>query len=233
MFHSNNNHQFIIIIIAIAVLFGCRKKEELPVIATASVSDITGTAAVSGGEISSEGSSTIISRGVCWSKETGPTLANNKTVDGTGSGSFSSDLTGLDGATGYYVRAYASNSTGIGYGMEIEFNTAGRPPSAIGMTATNIGATTVTLNGSVTANFLLTKVTFEYGTTANYGDSLTASQSQVKGGTASVVNADIKGLISATIYHFRVKAVNSLGTTYSDDTTFITKLTDVDGNIYN
>ena len=230
---SNNNHQFIILIIAIAVLFGCRKKEELPVVTTASVSDVTGTTATSGGEISSDGNTTILSRGVCWSKETNPTLADNKTVDGTGSGNFSSDLTGLDGASRYYVRAYASNSTGIAYGMEIEFSTIGRPPSATGLPATNIGATSVTLNASVTTNFLQTKVIFEYGTTTNYGDSLTVTQSQVKGETAAVVNADIKGLVSATIYHFRVKAVNSLGSTYSDDMTFITKLTDVDGNIYN
>lgn len=233
MYHSNYNRFLIILIISITVLSGCRKKEEVPVVTTDPVSDITGSTAISGGDITSDGSSTIISKGVCWSKVPSPTLADHKTVDGTGPGYFTSDLTNLDGAARYYVRAYASNSIGTGYGEEIEFNTIGRPPSAMSSAATNIGATAVTLNASVTANFLLTKVTFEYGTTTSYNDSITATQSPVKGRASSAVTADITGLISSTTYHYRVKAVNSFGTAYSDDMTFVTKLIDVDDNIYN
>jgi uncharacterized protein (TIGR02145 family) len=113
------------------------------------------------------------------------------------------------------------------------FTTIGQPPSAGAMPATNISATTVTLNASVDANQMSTAVIFEYGTTTNYGDTLTAIQSPVTGGTLTNVNADIKGLSPTTFYHYRVKTVNQLGTTYGNDLTFSTKLADVDGNFYN
>ena len=233
MYHLNNNYLSLITIIVISIFFSCRKKEEVPVLTTTVISDIKGTTAIGGGEITSEGSSFVISRGVCWSRESSPTIDDNKTNDGIGSGSFSSNLTSLLGSTNYYVRAYATNSAGTGYGTQITFVTIGQPPVPTGLTATNVSATTATLNGSVNANFLPTVVIFEYGTTSTYGDSLAATQSPVNGGTESFVSTDIKGLISTTIYHYRVKAVNELGTTYGDDLMFTTKLSDADGNSYN
>jgi uncharacterized protein (TIGR02145 family) len=233
MSHINRNHLSILILIIVSVFIRCRKKEEVPVVSTTEITNISATTATSGGEITFEGSSSIISRGVCWSKEPDPTIANNKTVDGTGSGSFSSNLTTLDGATHYFVRAYASNSAGTGYGTQLTFATIGQPPLPTGMAATNISATSATLNASVNANFLPTTVVFEYGTTTNYGDSLKATENPITGGTTSVVNADIKGLKATTLYHYRVKAANPLGITYGDDLTFTTVLSDVDGNTYN
>lgn len=87
------------------------------------------------------------------------------------------------------------------------------------------------LNGKVNTNNLQTTVIFEYGTTANYERSVNASSSPLQSGT-SPVNAEIAGLIPATKYHFRIKAVNSLGMTYGNDMTFTTVLTDVEGNNY-
>jgi uncharacterized protein (TIGR02145 family) len=233
MSQINKNHLSIILIIVISIFIRCRKKEEVPIVTTNSISDITATSATSGGDITNDGGSKIIGRGVCWSTETSPTIANNKTIDGSGEGSFSSNLTALKGATNYFVRSYASNIAGTGYGPEMTFTTIGQPPSAGAMPATNISATTVTLNASVDANQMSTAVIFEYGTTTNYGDTLTAIQSPVTGGTLTNVNADIKGLSPTTFYHYRVKTVNQLGTTYGNDLTFSTKLADVDGNFYN
>ena len=87
------------------------------------------------------------------------------------------------------------------------------------------------MNGNVNTNNLRTTVTFEYGTTASYERSVNAASSPINSGT-STVSAEIAGLIPATIYHFRIKAVNSLGTTYGKDLTFTTVLTDVEGNNY-
>jgi uncharacterized protein (TIGR02145 family) len=52
-----------------------------------------------------------------------PTVADSKTTDGAGMGSFTSYITGLTDSTAYHVRAYATNSVGTGYGGIISFTT--------------------------------------------------------------------------------------------------------------
>jgi uncharacterized protein (TIGR02145 family) len=213
--------QFTILLIVISVLLSC-KKEEVPVLTTSAVTSITATTAISGGSITSEGSSTVISRGVCWSTGTTPTIADNKTTDGAGASSFTSNITVLNGATVYFTRAYATNSVGTGYGMAISFTTLGQLPTTADAAATNVNVTSATLNGTVNSNYLSTVVTFEYGTTTSYGNTVTPSQSPVTGSAITNVSSVISGLIGGTIYHFRVKAINSLGTTYGSDLTFTT-----------
>jgi uncharacterized protein (TIGR02145 family) len=95
----------------------------LPILATVQPS-ATQTTADTGGEIASDGGSTITARGVCWSTSTNPTIANSKTVDGVGAGSFTSSITALTPSTTYYVRAYATNIAGTAYGNEIAFTTS-------------------------------------------------------------------------------------------------------------
>jgi len=96
---------------------------EVPVITTVEVSNIEATAATSGGTITSDGGVAITARGVCWGTNPSPTIAGNKTTDGTGTGSFTSSITGLNAGTQYYVRAYATNSIGTAYGNERSFTT--------------------------------------------------------------------------------------------------------------
>lgn len=75
-------YQIIIIIIMIIFFNGCKKeKEKVPVISTIEVTNITTTSATSGGNITNEGSSTVKTRGVCWSTGTTPTISDNKTSD--------------------------------------------------------------------------------------------------------------------------------------------------------
>ena len=95
----------------------------LSALTTTSVTGITGTTAQSGGNITSDGGNTITARGVCWSSTPSPTTANSKTTAGSGAGVYSSAITGLTANTTYYVRAYATNSTGIAYGNELSFTT--------------------------------------------------------------------------------------------------------------
>jgi phosphodiesterase/alkaline phosphatase D-like protein len=106
--------------------------------------------------------------------------------------------------------------------MVMSFTTLGQSPVPTIITPTNINTTSATLNGSVNANYLSTVVTFEYGTTTSYGSTATPSQSPVTGNTNTSVSSDIIGLAAGTVYHFRLKAVNSLGTSYSNDNTFTT-----------
>jgi len=105
----------------------------VPTIPTTSLSSISTTSAMSGGNIISDGGSTITARGVCWSTSANPTIAlSTKTVDGIGTGSFTSSITGLTLNITYHVRAYATNSVGTTYGNDITFITTNLPNLTIG-----------------------------------------------------------------------------------------------------
>ncbi len=95
----------------------------LPTVSTAPISNITQTTASSGGDIQSDGGGVISARGVCWSTSLNPTTSGSKTVDGGGTGNYSSNLTGLSSNTLYHVRAYATNSAGTSYGDDLTFTT--------------------------------------------------------------------------------------------------------------
>jgi len=94
-----------------------------PVVTTSTINDVTRTTAQCGGNVSSDGGTDVTSRGICWSTNPKPTIADSKTNDGSGIGSFTSSITGLTSGTNYYVRAYATNSTSTGYGSARSFNT--------------------------------------------------------------------------------------------------------------
>jgi hypothetical protein len=94
-----------------------------PTVTTTSMTDIARTSATSGGVITNDGGAFVTARGVCWSTSQNPTINDNHTSDGTGTGSFMSHLANLAPNTPYYVRAYASTSFGTGYGNEVPFTT--------------------------------------------------------------------------------------------------------------
>jgi hypothetical protein len=93
----------------------------LALLTTTTASSIAQTTAVSGGTITYQGSSAITARGVCWSTSPNPTLSNSFTSNGSGIGTFTSNLVGLTGGTTYYVRAYATNGSGTNYGNQVSF----------------------------------------------------------------------------------------------------------------
>jgi len=105
------------------------KPELLPVLTTTEVSAITQTSATSGGNITSDAGSSVTARGVCWSTKASPTIADSKTIDGAGIGSFTSSITGLNVGTTYFVRAYATSSVGTGYGGAYQITTIVATPT--------------------------------------------------------------------------------------------------------
>jgi hypothetical protein len=100
---------------------------DLPVVTTASVGSIAGICATCGGNVVAAGSSDVTGRGVCWSTALNPTVADAKTSDGSGTGSFANSLTGLTPNTAYHVRAYATNASGTAYGVDRSFTTLDGP----------------------------------------------------------------------------------------------------------
>ena len=95
----------------------------VPTVITNEVISIAGHSATTGGNVTATGGAPVTARGVCWSTNPNPTIANSHTTDGTGTGIYTSAMTGLSQTTTYYVRAYATNSAGTGYGEQQTFTT--------------------------------------------------------------------------------------------------------------
>lgn len=95
--------------------------ENLPTLITVPVTFVTDNSAKSGGDVIDEGSSTVTNKGVCWSTNQNPTLADHFSDESSSGPSFISQLTDLLPATLYYARSYAKNSSGIAYGNQVEF----------------------------------------------------------------------------------------------------------------
>lgn len=95
----------------------------LPSISTSTVTNITSSSAMCGGEITTDGGTTITACGVCWSLTANPTISDSKTSDLTGVGTFLSSISELTANTTYHIRAYATNSAGTVYGSDITFKT--------------------------------------------------------------------------------------------------------------
>lgn len=210
-------------LLGLIVFNSCDKEKFLPVVLTKEVSDILKSSAVSGGDIINDNGQTVISRGVCWSASIDPDLQDEITEDGAGAGSFTSSIIHLYSGTRYYVRAYATNSFGTGYGMTLSFMTNGGPPGAPKATTENgfgfISTGEATVAGLVNPNGAPTNVVFEYGLTQNYGGTAIATQSPVTEDEIEV-SATLHGLSPEVEYHFRVKAVNDFGVDIGIDKTF-------------
>lgn len=119
----------------------------IPSVTTAAVTNITYNSATSGGTVTAAGGAPVTARGVCWSTNPAPTINDPHTIDGSGLGTFVSQITGLQPVTTYYVRAYATNSYGTAYGNEVSFTTATAPyPPVVDFIA---NTTSIPIGGSV------------------------------------------------------------------------------------
>ena len=119
--------KLIVFMFSIVLLGSCSKENEnIPVLSTVPVDyykDGISYTAESGGVITSDGGQEVTIRGICWSTSPNPTLLNDTTINGNGTGNFSSIIDRLEGNTTYYIKSYATNSNGTGYGEEFSFTT--------------------------------------------------------------------------------------------------------------
>jgi uncharacterized protein (TIGR02145 family) len=138
------------------VEFTTLEELKLPTVTTSNVTNITSNSAKCGGNVTSNGNGTVTSRGVCWDTTGNPTLENNTglTNNGTGTGSFTSNLTSLNENTTYYVTAYATNEKGTSYGEAVRsFNTLELTlPTVTTSNVTNITSNSAQCGGDVTSN---------------------------------------------------------------------------------
>jgi uncharacterized protein (TIGR02145 family) len=210
----------------------------LPVLTTTTVTSITETTAVSGGNITNNGGSPVTSRGVCWSASEDPILSDPHTNDGSGTGEFTSEITGLNPNTNYYVRAYATNISGTAYGENEGFTTAQGPglPIVTTDTVSSITQTTAMCGGNIT-NEGGSDVTAR-GVCWNTSENPTLLNSHTEDGSgAGSFTSYITELAPGTQYFVRAYATNSEGTSYGEQMSFMTdwgntQITDYDGNTY-
>jgi uncharacterized protein (TIGR02145 family) len=235
--YCKNSIKFVFLFIVILIFNSCEKEKpkQVPAITTGTVYNITANSAISGGNITNDGGASVVSRGLVWRiYPLSPTIEENDgfTAEGTGLGVFTSTMNGLSANTKYYVRAYATNEKGKGYGDQLSFSTSG-PPSVTTIDASLIANCKATLNGTINANGSSTNVKFEYGITSSYGSSVEYTQNPVSGSTDANVSQEITGLVSGQTYYFRIVATNTYGQTNGNGLTFKTTVKDGDGNDYN
>jgi hypothetical protein len=149
---------FLILAAGFGVFFllnwSCKKEDPVvpPEVSTIAITEITTTSAKSGGNVISDGGGSITARGLVWRTSTGPTLEQHTGMnnEGTGTGIFTSEIDGLSPNVQYFVRAFATNSTGTVYGNELQFTTNGITATVTTTDITNVTQTTATGGGNVT-----------------------------------------------------------------------------------
>ncbi len=193
----------------------------VPTLTTADITDITGSTATGGGNVTIDGGADVSVHGICYGTDSNPTIDNTKTSDGEGTGEFVSALTELKGNTMYFIRAYATNAAGTGYGPEVSFTTLVDLPLVSTAAVTEITKISAVSGGDVTYNGggTITARGLAWATTANP----TVDDNILDAGTGlgSFVS-DLTGLDKFTTYHVRAYATNSAGTAYGDDIQFTT-----------
>jgi uncharacterized protein (TIGR02145 family) len=191
-----------------------------PTVTTGTVSNLTSTSAAITGTVSSDGGSSVSARGICYSTSQNPTISGTCVASGTGTGSFTANLSGLAIGTTYYVRAYATNAVTTSYGTQSSFTTLA-PPTVTTGAVSNITSTGAAVSGNVTATggATVTSRGVCYATTQNPTTSGTCLSS---GSGSGSFTATISSLNVATTYFVRAYATNSIGTSYGFQLSFAT-----------
>jgi len=202
-------------------------------VTTNSISSITTQTAVSGGNVISNGGSSVTAKGIIWDVNPSPTIGlTTQTNDGTNLGSYISSMTGLSPGVSYFVRAYATNSVGTAYGNEVVFTTdEGSAPTLFTNSASNISYETAQCGGSVLIDggLPITQRGICWGTSPSPNIN-----------TGSVLNlgsglGDFSGTMTdlqpGTTYYVRSWATNSAGTGYGNSISFNTTMLEL-GDLY-
>jgi hypothetical protein len=205
----------------------CKKEQptnDVPVLTTFEIYMITNNSAVGGGDIISDKGYAVFVRGVVWGTHENPTIDDNKTVDGSGTGGYVSQLEGLEPETVYYVRAYAVNSKGIAYGNSVFFQT----PTLESHLLTTAEVTGITHNSATcggTIAFVGGKLVIERGVVWGTHENPTIEDYKtVDGAGAGSYVSQLEGLEPETVYYVRAYATKDfgLGTAYGNTLVFQT-----------
>ena len=195
---------------------------EVPVVQTLAVTNIAAASAQGGGMVTDGGKSTVTARGLCWSTNQYPTLGDSHSVSGNGLGTFESMMTGLNVSTTYYVRAYATNGVGTGYGDIYVFTTLTGLPEVTTMAISDVTANSALCGGEVLADGGFDVIARGICWSTTPQPTIANSHSNSDGGLGVFLCA-ISSLEVGTTYYVRAFATNSVGTVYGEQRIFTTQ----------
>ncbi|MCX6246802.1 MAG: GEVED domain-containing protein [Bacteroidetes bacterium] len=194
-----------------------------PTVVTTAATAIAGTTTTVNGTVNANNASTTVTFDYGLTTNYGSSIAGTPSpVTGNVVTPVSAGLTGLTPNTLYHFRVKGVNSVGTSNGGDLTFTTLSIAPTVVTLAATGVTNVVATMNGTVNANNTSTNVFFDYGLTTNYGTTVSGVPSPVTGTSVTSVSASIGGLTSNTTYHYRVRGVNSAGTSNGTDMTFFT-----------
>ena len=203
-------------------------KKAATIIST-TVSNISQTDAISGGNVIDDGGEFVTAKGIVWGTSHYPSVSMNQgiTIDGSGTGYFSSNLTGLSPKTTYFVRAYATNSSGTSYGNQFSFTTLdiAHPPTVYTYNVSNTSLNTSESGGDVTndGDAFVTSKGVVWGTFQN--PTLDSNNGITNDGTGfGPFKSILVGLTPYTTYYVRAYAINRAGISYGIQRSFISSL---------
>lgn len=191
----------------------------VPSVTTLTVSNNTGYTVTCGGVVTDDGGAPVLERGICWSTSYNPTISDNYCVDSAGVDTFSCQASGLTPGTVYFIRAYATNAVGTGYGNSVYVSTANFLNLQMMSLAdtTNVSVTaTAKVVGSNTSN---SGKGFCWSTSPNptMDDDYIMNDSPIGGWNGTNFTSTIEGLDPGTTYYVRSFATNVVGTAYSSN----------------
>lgn len=201
---------------------------DLAQVTTGSISNLNATTVTIAGNVTFDGNAPVTGRGIVVATTHNPTIADMMKPEGSGTGTFSANISELSPNTTYYARAYANNSQGIAYGLEVEFTTFLNPTVTTG-TASNITSVTATVGGNVTnvGNPAITEKGIVYGT--DHNPTIANSKTTIDNGAAGAFSIDIAQVNPSTTYYARAYATSTLGTFYGSEISFTTS--DINANL--
>lgn len=216
--------------IVFILLFSCQNKINPPVdppnvtplVKTIKVSSFTNNSATIEGKVVTDGTADVSSRGVCWSTSENPTININKTTDGVGLGTFTSVINGLSSGVKYYIRSYATNIIGTGYGEQLTFTTLAGFPTLTTSSTTNITSTSVVIGGNITNDGGTSVISRGICWNTSQYPTIYDNKTSEGSGTGSYTSS-ITGLSSGTTFYARAFATNIAGTSYGNQISFTTK----------
>ena len=202
-------------------VFTTSSASPVPTVITDGATNINQTTATLNGRVNANGYLTTVTFQYGLTTSYGSTVSGG-TVTGNTLTPVTGPVTGLLPSTTYHFRVTGTNTYGTSNGNDTTFTTLSAAPTVSTGGSSNITSSGATIYDLTTANGLSTSTSFDYGLTTAYGSSITGVPSTVNGNVQTSVSGSLTGLSPSTTYHYRGKAVNSMGTAYGYDSTFTT-----------
>lgn len=200
-----------------------------PSVSTSSVTNILSNSAQTGGNVSDDGGSEVISRGACLSTKQNPNQSDDCRFSGSGIGNFNVRFSDLSANTIYYIRAFATNSVGTTYGSQQSFTTISGLPLVTTAAVRDVSFKTALVGGTVSNTGSSTVINRGVCWSISQNPGLTENCRSIGSGSGAYSDL-IHQLIRDTIYYVRAYATNGQGTAYGNEQVFVTLPVVVDAN---